>query len=192
MKLAALIVFTFVAGTIAIAPAVANSAGNAPGMEGSYVGVGVDPLEAEGDLREVMRSGHPALWLVNEVFEDGEGSPTPDRQFQGRIDLPNSRLSVRGTVLMGEQNRVIMPSLSYDMPIGEDANIYAGAGYAFVNQDGVATPLGDRDGIVITTGAEASINRNIVIYGNVGIRPDRAIGSDDGQVRFQLGIGHRF
>lgn len=185
-----------------IAPGLANSisnespgesSGEPPGLNGSYIGMGVDPANADTSLRDMMRAGHPALWLVGEMLDDSDGDTEgTDRHFQGRIDLPNSRFSLRGTVYLGRDNDVIMPNVTYDMPIGGNANIYAGAGYAFVEQNGVPTPLGDRDGVMVTTGAEAAINRHIVIYGNVGIRPNFETGLESSPVRLQLGIGHRF
>jgi len=163
-------------------PAEADS----PGMEGSYVGVTLEGQALGDSARSLVRGTGSGGWLVDQVFGR---HPQAERQFQGRVDLPDFPLSVRGTMVVGEDIRAVMPSLSYDVPLGNRANVFAGAGYAIV-RDGEQTVVGDRDGLVLTAGAEAALNRSLVIYGDVRIRPDGAAQPEN--LRLQFGFGHRF
>lgn len=166
---------------------------NPSGFSGSYVGSVINPTEFESSLQSVALSGSAAAWLMEQAINAGQPAPgqitAPDTQFHGRLDLPNLPISVRGTLILNQDIEAVMPSLTYDVPVGNAANVYAGAGYAIV-RPGAQTPLGDRDGVVITTGVEASVGRRVVVYGDVRYRPGPAAAADNMQM--QLGIGHRF
>ncbi|HEY9625493.1 MAG TPA: hypothetical protein V6C78_34555 [Crinalium sp.] len=175
-----------------------------PGLEGSYFGVAVDANEANQGLQELLQSGDPNAWLLNQTLgqsasQSGTSSPAANtasqltsRQLQGRLDLPNSRISIRGAVDLGEQRRAVTPMFSYDFPVGDRANVYAGAGYTFVEKQGTAALGGDRNGLVLNAGAEAAVGQEFVIYGNVRFRPDTQRALDGSPLRVQVGIGHRF
>jgi hypothetical protein len=143
------------------------SAQTAParGMEGSYVGAGV----AAG------------------VSNGGEFGGN----IQGRVDIP-SPVSVRGSVLFSDDNSAIMPILTYDVPVTRNTNVYAGAGYSFVENDGGDTPLGTADSVVLTTGVESAVWRDLVLYGDVKLGIDAFQNSSDSAVSFQAGAGYRF
>lgn len=180
----------------AIAPllfANASAWANPRGFTGSYVGSVVSPDEFESSLQSVALSGSSAAWLMEQAMNAGRPAPgqttAPDTQFHGRLDLPNSPISLRGTLILNQDIEAVMPSLTYDLPLGNSANVYAGAGYAIV-RPGAQTPLGDRDGVVITTGVEAAVGRRVVVYGDVRYRPGPAAATENMQM--QLGIGHRF
>ncbi|HIK42255.1 hypothetical protein [Thermoleptolyngbya sp. M55_K2018_002] len=166
---------------------------NPRGFAGSYVGSVVNPSEFESSLQSVVLSGGSAAWLMEQAMNAGRPAPgqttAPDTQFHGRLDLPNSPISLRGTLVLNQDIEAVMPSITYDLPLGSAANVYAGAGFAIV-RPGAQTPLGDRDGVVITTGVEASVGRRVVVYGDVRYRPGPAAATENMQM--QLGIGHRF
>lgn len=165
---------------------------NPRGFVGSYVGSVVNPSEFESSLQSVALSGSSAAWLMEQALNAGRPAPgqttAPDTQFHGRLDLPNSPISLRGTLILNQDIEAVMPSLTYDLPVSNAANVYAGAGFAIV-RPGAQTPLGDRDGVVITTGVEASVGRRVVVYGDVRYRPGAAATEN---MQMQLGIGHRF
>jgi len=179
-------------------PAQAQPANQPAGLSGSYLGVTLDGDNLNDSFRTLVRTGNSALWLVDQVISrprnpstpgTGNASDRPPTHLQGRLDLPNSQLSVRGTVVMGEQVESVTPVLSYDLPVGANTNVYAGAGYAIV-QPGQPTPVGSRDGVVLTTGIETSINRRVIVYGDMRYQPNTMVGSD--AMQWQVGIGHRF
>jgi hypothetical protein len=121
--------------------------------------------------------------------EAADGNNAGQRNFQTRIDVEDLPISLRGEVVLGDEIEAVMPGVTYDLPVGNDANIYAGAGYVIV-RPGAQTVLGDRDGVVFTTGVEASINQRVILYGNVRLHPTN-VGEQD-PIRLQFGLGHRF
>ncbi len=194
---------------LAIAPIIlsAQTATAQPrGLQGSYVGVALDGNQSAESLSGFLDAGNPESWIVEEALrlqgiragfnaesaDNKIGSESAGSQFQGRLDLPNTPISVRGAVFLGDNTNAVLPMLSYDLPVTNNANVYAGAGYALVKTPGEATPLGDRNGVVLTTGAEAAISEGLVIYGDakLGINTGR----DDGNlpVKLQVGAGYRF
>ncbi|MGG6295909.1 hypothetical protein ACQ4M4_16085 [Leptolyngbya sp. AN02str] len=173
-------------------PVLANP--RSAGMEGSYLGVTLDGNNVDSGLRSLVRTNSAAGWLGDQLTprSNAASSSSPhanERQIQGRVDLQDSPVSIRGTVVIGNEVEAVLPTVTYDVPVGRAANVFAGAGYAIV-RPGEQTLLGDRNGLVITAGAETAINRNIVIYGDVRYRPVNTPGEEP--VRAQLGLGHRF
>lgn len=168
----------------AIYPALANPAG----LTGSYAGAAVS-------LEQVMAGGGEAnlpqaLWgaaLMPQVTD--EGIPA-SQQYQGRLDLQNSPLSVRGSLYLEDRAAALVPTVTYDLPVHERINIYGGAGYALAA--GGRTPLGDRNGWVLSTGAETELLPGMVVYGNaqVGIGTDSV--TRNSPLRLQMGVGRRF
>lgn len=170
-----------------------------PGLQGSYVGVTVDSSTTQNALPTLLRALNQQNWVVDEALRQvGVGNPptgnsdVPGNQFQGRLDLPNSPLSVRGTVFVNPETSAVLPVLSYDMAIGDNTNLYAGAGYAFVKSGGARTPIGSQSGAVITTGIETRAGKNLVVYGDTKLNLNDNRGGDRSAVRFQFGAGYRF
>ncbi|NJO74518.1 MAG: porin family protein [Leptolyngbyaceae cyanobacterium RM1_406_9] len=151
----------------------ANPASAQPaGMDGTYVGGGISAGVLDGG-------------------SDEDGA-TFGGNIQGRFAIPNAPVSLRGAVLFSDDTSAIMPLISYDVPITNNANVYAGAGYSFVEQDGQATPLGNQDSVVLTTGVEAEVVRNVVLYGDAKLGLDAYQDSSNPALSFQLGAGYRF
>jgi len=161
---------------------------NPRGFEGNYVGATVDASNFEDGVHSLLGTGSAGGWVADQA-QTGEGRAPGQRQLQTRIDLAEFPISVRGAVVLGDEIEAVMPMLSYDVPLGDRANIYAGAGYAFV-RPGAQTALGDRNGPVLNTGVEASITHNVVLYGDMRIHPRTQ--ADQDPIRFQVGIGRRF
>lgn len=190
---------------LAIAPVVlsAQTATAQPrGLQGNYIGVAGDANDAGENLSGFLEVTDPQRWILDEALrlqgietrsnaERADGETTPS-QFQGRLDLPNTPISVRGAVVVGDDVKAILPMLSYDLPVTNNANVYAGAGYAVVKTPGEETPLGDRNGVILTTGAEAAVGGGLVIYGDAKVRLNGERDSDNPPVRLQVGAGLRF
>ena len=201
MKLATLLV-----SAIAIAPIVAfsQSAQAEPaGFDGNYVGVSVNGNLFEDARNSLINPGNVGQRILQEALrqqglipddrqEESGAAALGQHQYQGRVDLQNSALSLRGTVYLEDGARAILPTLSYDFAVGNDTNVYAGAGYALVDGEGGVTPVGDRSGLVLTAGAEAEALPGLVIYGDAkfGINTDSVRGNSP--MRLQLGVGRRF
>ncbi|MDB9314767.1 outer membrane beta-barrel protein [Spirulina sp. CS-785/01] len=120
------------------------------------------------------------------------GDATFGGNIQGRFAVPNAPVSVRGAVLFSDDNSAIMPMVSYDIPVSSNANLYVGGGYSFVEAEGVATPLGNRDSVVISAGGEVQLGSNIVVYGDGKWGVDAYENSDGDAVSLQGGVGYRF
>ncbi|SRR5579883_878922 len=112
--------------------------------------------------------------------------------IQGRFAIPNAPVSVRGAVLFGGESAAIMPLVTYDIPVADNANIYAGAGYSFADKEGKPSPLGNKNAPVLTAGAEAGIGRDVVVYGDAKWGIDAYKNSSADAVSFQAGVGYRF
>jgi len=141
-------------------------------FDGSYIGAGIAAGVTNGG-----QNGDAATFGGN---------------IQGRFAVPNTPVSVRGAVLFSGENAAIMPMVSYDIPVANNANIYAGAGYSFVEKDGKPTPLGNKSAAVLTAGAEAGLTKDIVIYGDAKWGIDAYRNSNADAVSFQAGLGYRF
>jgi len=168
------------------------------GMQGSYVGVTVDSSKTNEMLQSFLEPGTwdgSPTWSPAELWREPSEKSTAgiENQFQGRLDLPNSKISARGAVfLVDKEVKAVMPMLSYDLAVTNNTNIYAGAGYAFVKTPEQMTPVGDRNGVVLTTGVEAAVSDGIVIYGDAKLRLNRDRADTNPPVRVQVGAGYRF
>lgn len=160
--------------TLTLSPVLGAGAASAKPIvfDGAYVGAGV------------------ATGITN-GGQNGDAA-TLGGNIQARVAVPNTPVSVRGAVLFGGENAAIMPIVSYDVPIADNTNVYVGAGYSFVEKDGKPTPLGNRSAAVLTAGAESSITRNVVVYGDAKWGIDAYQNSKADAVSFQAGLGYRF
>jgi len=112
--------------------------------------------------------------------------------IQGRLAIPNTPVSARGAILFSDETSAIMPMISYDVPVTNNANIYLGAGYSFVEQNGKPTPLGNKDAVVLTTGVEAQVSRDIILYSDAKLGIKAYENSPASAVSFQAGAAYRF
>lgn len=141
-------------------------------FDGSYVGAGIGAGVTNGG-----RDNDAATFGGN---------------IQGRFAVPNAPVSVRGSVLFNGDNSVIIPSLSYDIPVSKNTNVYAGAGYAFVQNDGRASQLGNKDSAVVSVGVESEVTRGVVVYSDAKYGINSYQGSNSNALSLQAGVGIKF
>jgi hypothetical protein len=114
-----------------------QSASAATGMDGSYIGVGIN-----GDGSGVL----PAV--------------------TGRIDFKNSPISIRATATGACESDVcatlVIPTVTYDIGVAKDVNIYAGGG------------------------AEGAVSKDVVLYA------DATYFTNGGGALWKAGVGYRF
>ncbi|HEY9879905.1 MAG TPA: hypothetical protein V6D29_15735 [Leptolyngbyaceae cyanobacterium] len=162
-------------------------------MTGSYVGVPLDSALTPGTGSGLIdgNSSNPAATILQSVLQPTSQPAQTGTgvQYQGRMDLPDSNLSVRGSVYVDSESSAVLPTLSYDMSVRQGTNVYAGAGVALVNG---STPIGDRNGLVINAGAESEVLPGLVLFGDakMGVNTDSAQGNSP--MRLQVGIGRRW
>jgi hypothetical protein len=117
--------------------------------------------------------------------------------IQGRVQIPNTPVSARAGVLFGPNNSAIVPMVTYDIPVARNTNVYAGAGYSFVENKqsfGVKqnTPMGNKNAPVVVVGAEHSITRDFVVYGDMKLGIKAYENSPASAVNLTAGAGYRF
>lgn len=171
MKLANLTVSALVASSILISGGIV--AAKPTGMDGSYIGAGVSAGVTNGG----QNNNDDAVFGGN---------------VQGRYAIPETPVSARGAVLFGGDSTAIMPMLTYDLPVADNTNIYLGAGYSFVTDEGENTPLGNRDAAVITLGAESEVSDRVIVYGDAKWGIDAYENSSNDALSLQAGVGIRF
>lgn len=147
-----------------------TSAQVARGMDGSYLGAGVSVGATNSDDDQVLGGN-----------------------VQGRLDIQELPISVRGAYLFNGDNSALMPILSYDVGVAPNTNLYVGGGYSFVlGNDTNASPLGNQNAPFVTVGAETAVQRNVVLYGDVKVGFDAYRNSSDTAVSAQIGGAYRF
>jgi hypothetical protein len=169
MKVIAWTMATLVSMPILLVPSIALAE---PGMTGSYIGAGVAAGVTNGG-----QSGDDAVLGGN---------------VQGRFAVPEVPISVRGAVLFGGKTTAIVPTLTYDLPIGKNTNLYLGAGYSFIATEGERTPIGNRDAAVITAGVESEVAKSVVVYGDAKWGLNAYENSSADALTLQAGVGFRF
>jgi hypothetical protein len=140
------------------------------GMNGNYVGGGlsVGVTDSQGDDSDLGGN------------------------VQGRFDVPLLPVSVRGAALFNDQTAALMPIVSYDVGVAPNTNLYVGAGYSFLADEGQSSPLGNQNAPVLTAGIETGITRNIALYGDAKLGIDAYRNSSDSAVSLQVGAAYRF
>lgn len=123
--------------------------------------------------------------------QDGDAA-TLGGNIQGRYAIPNAPVSLRGAVLFSNETSAIMPIISYDLPVTNNANLYAGVGYSFVEANGKPTPAGNKDAVVLTTGVEAKVAKSIVVYSDAKLGINAYQDSPASALSFQMGAGYHF
>jgi hypothetical protein len=160
----------------AVAPTLlsANSASaqTAPrGMEGSYLG------------------GGASVGFSNDALDN---DANVGGHVQGRVDIPDAPISVRGAALINGDNVSLVPTVTADIGVARNTNLYVGAGYSFLTDEGATSMLGNQNAVVLTTGVETAVQRNIVLYSDVKVALDGVENSDKTPVSVQVGAAYRF
>ena len=108
----------------------------------------------------------------------------------GRYKFDDAPVSVRSSVLFSNSGTSIVPTVSYDVPLGDRTNVYLGAG-ASVKVGGDSSLTGNQTAFALQPGVEVSLNRNLLLYGNAVIPFN---GQTDGSAgtSLQAGLGFQF
>ncbi len=140
---------------------------------GSYLGVGA------------------SFGLNNGNVNAGETART-SVLLSGRYKFLEVPISLRAHAMIGSSTAVV-PTVSYDLPLNFDTDLYLGAGVALANTADT-TPVGNKNSFVIQPGIDFAIpNTNFVLFGNVIFAFDayrNAPGVTATSV--QTGLGFRF
>ncbi|UBF24732.1 porin family protein [Kovacikia minuta CCNUW1] len=178
------------------------------GLSGSYIGITVDANNVLGLGQDFLQqTGSPASWVFNQAIENASSQPiygtTPQlgspgtpglnsQGLQGRVDLGSLPFSLRGKAFIGPETSVVQPTLSYDLAIARNMNIYAGAGYSFANAKDKSAELTNQNAVIVTAGAEAAVSDKVVIYGDAQYQLNAPTIKETFPVKVQFGFGYRF
>jgi|ERR687886_656351 hypothetical protein len=174
LSLKSFVTFSALVATV-IAPVLLSAGGASAqekGTNANYVGAGVSAGVTNGG-----QNGDAATFGGN---------------IEGRLTTPQVPASVRGSVLFTDENSAIIPTVSYDLPVAKNTNVYVGAGYSFVQESGKPTPLGNQNAPVVTVGAETQLGQSLVLYGNSKLGINAYQDSSASAVSFQAGAGFKF
>jgi hypothetical protein len=139
---------------------------------GSYVGVGA----AFG-----LTSGNTSL---------GENATTSGL-VSARYKFLEFPVSIRTQILIGNSTAVV-PTVSFDVPLNFDTDLYIGAGGALSNTTNT-TPVGNQNSWVIQPGIDYTVpNSNLVIFGNVIFALNAYRNFSGTATSVNTGLGFRF
>lgn len=160
---------TAIASVVTFSPAPVS----AQAAYGSYVGIG------------------GSLGLTEGVDNAGN---TEEREngivVAARYKLLRFPVSLRAQGIFGPDGSAVVPTVSYDIPITWQADLYVGAGGSFVSGN---TPVGDQSSFAIQPGIDYSVpNSRLVVFGNAIFSFDAYEHEDKTAVSLQGGLGLRF
>jgi hypothetical protein len=149
---------------------------------------------ASADTAKGMNKGYVGGGAAGSITNGGTGSDGLNfgGNVQGRVVIPNTPVSVRGTVLFNGNNSAIIPTITYDMPIGKGMNAYAGVDGAFIQNQGVNSPIGTRDSVVLNAGVESQVAKGIVVYTDAKLGINAYQGSPASAMGLSGGVGIQF
>jgi hypothetical protein len=170
MKTTTFLVSTLIASSIMLWAG--KAAAQPVGMDTNYVGAGISAGVMHGEHKD-----------DDAVFGGN---------IQGRAAIPKAPVSVRGAVIFGGDATAIMPTLTYDLPLAKNTNLYIGGGYSFITDEGHNTQLGTRDAAVVSVGAESEVGKGIIVYGDAKWAIDAYRNSSGDALSLQTGVGLGF
>jgi len=141
------------------------------GMTGSYLG------------------GGATVGLNGEV---GNNDANFGGNVQGRYALTQAPVSLRGAALITSDNVNLVPTVTYDLGVAPNTNVYLGGGYSFATDEGKTSALGNQNAAVLTAGVETAVQRNIALYSDVKVAIDGVSNSNKTPVSIQVGAAYRF
>ena len=102
-------------------------------------------------------------------------------------------ISLRAQALISDRTAIV-PTVSYDVPLNWQTDVYLGAGAAIQTGNGTtASPVGDKTSFVLQPGIDYSFpNGNLVLFGNAIIAFDAYRNSGGTATSVQGGLGVRF
>ncbi|MFN6517126.1 MAG: outer membrane beta-barrel protein [Nostoc sp. CreGUA01] len=155
----------------------------------------LSPDQASAQTKKGTDASYVGAGIAAGVTSGGQGT-NDDATFggnvTGRLKLGNTPFSARGNVLWSDQTTAIIPEVSVDVPIANRTNAYLTGGYSFVERDGSATPIGNRDAVVLGAGVESEVANNFLVYTNAKVGISAYQNSDTPAVSINAGLGYSF
>ena len=108
----------------------------------------------------------------------------------GRYKFDDVPVSIRSSVLFGNGGTSIVPTVSFDLPVGDRANVYLGAGASF-KVGGNSSMTGDQTAFALQPGLEVSLTDRVLLYSNAVI-PFNGQSNGSAGTSLQAGVGMQF
>ena len=108
----------------------------------------------------------------------------------GRYKFDDVPVSVRSSVLFGNGGTSVVPTISFDLPVGDRANVYLGAGASF-KVGGNNSMTGDQTAFALQPGLEVSLTNRVLLYSNAVI-PFNGQSNGSAGTSLQAGVGMQF
>ena len=108
----------------------------------------------------------------------------------GRYKFDDVPVSVRSSVLFGNGGTSVVPTISFDLPVGDRANVYLGAGASF-KVGGNSSMTGDQTAFALQPGLEVSLTNRVLLYSNAVI-PFNGQSNGSAGTSLQAGVGMQF
>ncbi len=121
-----------------------------------------------------------------------DGGSTSGGLISVRYRFLEAPISLRGQVLISDTSAFV-PTVSYDIPLDWQTDVYLGAGMVLQNSDNGTSPLGNQSAFVLQPGVDYSFPySNLVVFGNAIIAFDAYKESNNNATSIQAGVGVRF
>lgn len=147
------------------------SSASAQAAYGSYIGFGGSAGLTDGGL---------------------DGGSSSGGVIAVRYRFLEAPISLRGQVLISETSAFV-PTVSYDIPLDWQTDVYLGAGVAIQDSNNDTSPLGNQTAFVLQPGVDYNFPySNLVVFGNAIIAFDAYKDSNDNAASIQAGVGVRF
>jgi len=153
---------------------VESKAANAQAAYGSYIGVGGSFGLTDG--------------ADTSVNEDSDISAV----ISGRYRFMRLPISVRAQALVFTDTNAFVPTVSYDIPLNWQTDLYLGAGLAIqdAGDNDDASPIGNQTAIVLQPGVDYMVpNSDLVVFGNAIIAFDAYRDGGGAAAALQGGVG---
>ncbi len=108
----------------------------------------------------------------------------------GRYKFDDVPVSIRSSVLFGNGGTSVVPTVSFDLPVGDRANVYLGAGASF-KVGGNNSMTGDQTAFALQPGLEVSLTNRVLLYSNAVI-PFNGQSNGSAGTSLQAGVGMQF
>lgn len=153
---------------------VESKAANAQAAYGSYIGIGGSFGLTDGaDTNENENSDISAV-------------------IAGRYRFMRLPMSVRAQALVFTDTNAFVPTVSYDIPLNWQTDLYLGAGLAIqdAGDNDDASPIGNQTAIVLQPGVDYMVpNSDLVVFGNAIIAFDAYREGGGTAAALQGGVG---
>jgi hypothetical protein len=157
-------------GLLGCLSAIAAAPSQAQPAYGSYIGVGGSFGLTEGN--SAAGEGKTAAGVIALRYKF--------------LEMP---VSLRTQVLIGT-NTAVVPTISYDLPINFDTDVYLGVGASIANSN---TPVGNKSSLVLQPGVDYTVpNSNMVVFANAIFAFDAYRVTGGTATSVQTGVGFRF